>query len=493
MTLSAVNLRDPTWRLSNLYHIIGRSALDEVFVPNDIQANILKTMWFRNIVLKSRKRGTSTLIALMALDRALTCKNQNCQMVNDTMVHAQELFDRVIMYAYDHLPEEAKAIWPIKTRTQRQVVFGNLSVIQVGTSSVGTTPTFLHVSELGKISHDTPLRAREILTGSIQAVASDSNQMVWIESTAWGKVGLFKDMVDAAKRHRDLGRRYDKLDMKFLFYPWYQGKDNRLYDSDQPVSEKMEEYFRKLPVALDAEQKKWYCKQYEALGPDILIQHPSTEDEPFSVAIEGAYFAHQFQRVYAEKRIGRFPIVDGLPVHTSWDIGMHDYMAIWFWQVVEGWAVATDYYENSNQGLEHYVRVLEGKGYRYGTHYAPHDINVKEVGSGQTRREQAEEMGLRFKVVPRIGQKMDAIESARKLLDHVKFDEERCGDGITHLEQYQKKWNPLTVGWSDEPAETGDQHGADALMTFSQGYEGKFSREAILGGDKSDGWTEGFW
>ena len=495
MTITAGQLKDMRWRLSNLYHVINRSGHDELFPPNEIQSDILNRMWYRNIVLKSRKRGTSTLIALLALDTALFQKNQNCQMINDTMNHAEELFERTIMYAYDHLPEEIKYISPVKTRTQRMVVFHHTegSVIQVGTSSVGTTPTFLHVSELGKISFDTPLRAKSIQTGSIEAVASDGNQMVWIESTAWGKTGLFREMVDLARKHRDSGRRLSKLDMKLLFYPWHMGADNRLFESDQVISEVMEEYFRKLGVTLDIDQKRWYCKKYDDLGPDTLIQHPSTEDEPFSVAIEGAYFAHQFRRIYSEKRIGHIPIVEGIPIHTSWDYGInHDYMTIWFWQYVDGFLNAVDYYENSNQGMDHYVRVLEGRGYRYGTHYGPHDLRIKEI-SHKTRQELAAEMGLRFKVVPRIGHKMDAIEMARKILDHVKFDEVRCGVGITHLEQYRKKWNPQTTGWSDEPAETGDQHAADALMTMAQQNDFNFTSAVILGGDKADGWTVGRW
>jgi hypothetical protein len=225
----------------------------------------------------------------------------------------------------------------------------------------------------------------------------------------------------------------------------------------------------------------------------MLVEHPSTEDEPFAVALEGTYFAHQFRSIYSEKRIGAFPVVPGEPVHTSWDIGMRDYMAIWFWQVIGEWAYAIDYYESNDIGLAHYVTVLEGKGYRYGTHYAPHDINVKEVGTGKTRIEQAMEMGLKFKIVPKIGAKMDAIELARKLLDFVKFDEVRCGEGIVHLEQYRKKWNPLANGWSDEPAKTGDQHSADALMTFAQGYPGQFRKTKIHVQDSESDWTKGKW
>lgn len=485
--------KNAAWRLSNLYHVINADGRDVLFQPNEVQRPVLRDMWFRNVILKSRKRGLSTLIGVLALDTAMSEANSNCQMISDTMVHAEELFRRVIKYAYDHLPDEVKGAFPIASQTQRQIVFENGSVIQVGTSSVGTTPTFLHISELGKIAHDTPDRANEILTGSIQAVASSGNQMVFVESTAWGKTGMYKEMVDRARKLQDSGRSLSKLDLKFLFYPWYMGADNRVFDSEQPISTEMEEYFAKLPTTLDLAQKKWYCTQHEILGPDMLIQHPSTPDEPFSVAIEGAYFAHQFRKVYRDKRIGKFPVDPGLPVHTSWDIGMHDYMAIWFWQIMGGFAVAVDYYESSGFGLPHYAEKLDQRGYRYGTHYAPHDINVREVGTGKTRIEQALELGLRFKIVPKCAVKMDAIEAARRLLDRVKFNEPLCGDAIAHLEAYRKRWNPLANGWSDDPADTGDQHAADAFMTFAQSDDFSFEREAVLTGKVESEWSKGRW
>jgi hypothetical protein len=493
MRITPEQLLDQRWRLSNLYHIISDSGHDVLFQMNNVQGQFIEDMWYRNVILKSRKHGITTLVAVMGLDRALWEGNQDCQFISDTMVGAMRIFRRIIKYSYDHLPAEIKATIPVESETQTQLVFANGSIISVGTSSRSTSPTFLEVSEYGRISAKWPEKAREILTGAIQAVASTGDQMVFVESTAMGKIGAYKDMVDRAKKIRDSGKHPSKLDMKLLFYPWYAKKDNRLFESEQIISPVMEEYFTKLGVPLDMEQKKWYATQYEILGPDMLVENPSTEDEPFTVAIDGAYFAHQFRRVYAEKRVGRFEMVSGLPVDTSWDIGMHDYMAIWFWQEVDGFIRAVDYYENSGQGLEHYVRVLEGRGYRYGVHYAPHDVNVKEVGTGKSRLESAADLGLRFKAVPRIGQKMDAIESARRMMDHCQFDEVRCDEAIVHLEQYRKKWNPLQNCWSDEPAKTGDDHCADAFMTLAQGKTFNWKVGQVLKESGESAWTKGKW
>ena len=45
-----------------------------------------------------------------------------------------------------------------------------------------------------------------------------------------------------------------------------------------------------------------------------------------------------------------------------------------------------DYYESAGEDLPHYAQVLKAKGYVYGKHWAPHDIEVLELTSGRTRR-----------------------------------------------------------------------------------------------------------
>lgn len=493
--VTVANLNSFRWRMYNLYRIIDDNGNDVQFNPDvrPTQKRVFRDLWYRNVILKSRKHGITTLVDLMALDRALFYKNQDCQIISETMTSASRIFRRIIKHAYDQLPVAVKEFVSLRNDSTTQMVFSNGSMISVGTSSRSTTPTFLHISEFGRIGAKYPDKAREIVTGAIQAVSATGSQMVFVESTAMGRVGAFKEMVDRAVKLKQLGTKLSKLDMKLLFFPWYEKPDNRITDSDQPITEQMQEYFAKLNVKLDDAQKRWYQIQYEILGPDMLSENPSTPEEPFTVSLEGAYFSHQFRRIYLERRICRLDIVPDLPVHTSWDIGMHDYMAIWFWQIVDGWIHAIDYYENSGQGLPHYVGILESRGYRYGTHYAPHDINVKEVGPGKTRIEQAAELGLRFKPVPRVNKKMDSIDVLRKMLDHMKFDEVRCDIGVSHLEQYRKQWNPLQNGWSDDPAKTGDDHGADAAQCFAMGYDGKWDETPILGGNKKDAWCSGKW
>jgi phage terminase large subunit len=96
---------------------------------------------------------------------------------------------------------------------------------------------------------------------------------------------------------------------------------------------------------------------------------------------------------------------------TAWDLGIGDSTAIWFYQVVGREVHIIDYYENSGEGLPHYISVLKQKGYIYGRHYAPHDIQVRELSSGKTRREVARGLGITFDIAPNVAIE-DGIEAA---------------------------------------------------------------------------------
>lgn len=163
----------------------------------------------------------------------------------------------------------------------------------------------------------------------------------------------------------------------------------------------------------------------------------------------------------------------GVPVHTFWDLGVNDTTVIWFVQRAGlEWRVI-DYYEHSGEGLEHYAKVLDAKadpkgpGYRYGRHYAPHDISVRELGTGISRRERGAELGIRFETVPRVENKADSIEAARTMLPQCWFDEEQCALGLERLEHYRKEWDDRLGCYRDRPLHDNNSNGADAFQTFA--------------------------
>ena len=78
-------------------------------------------------------------------------------------------------------------------------------------------------------------------------------------------------------------------------------------------------------------------------------------------------------------------------------------------------------YEASGEGLPHYAQVLRDCGYTYGTHWAPHDIRVRELGSGPSRLETTATLGIRFQTVPNMPLE-DGIHAVRMLLPRCWFD-----------------------------------------------------------------------
>jgi hypothetical protein len=187
----------------------------------------------------------------------------------------------------------------------------------------------------------------------------------------------------------------------------------------------------------------------------------------FDAALTGAYYAKDLQD--AADRITSVPWEPMLPVHTAWDLGMADSTSIVFWQQTRGGEIRIiDYYEASGQGLDHYVRELRNRPYTYGRHIAPHDIAVRELGTGKSRLEVAESLGIRFEVAKQMSVK-DGIDAVRMMLPRCWFDAGKTGSLIEALRLYQEKYDPkrnISLG----PLHDWTSHAADCIryMAISQ-------------------------
>jgi phage terminase large subunit len=223
---------------------------------------------------------------------------------------------------------------------------------------------------------------------------------------------------------------------------------------------------------------EWAYREYKAsqtglLDPDYLRQarEMMTNDEyaqefecSFEASVKGAIYAKELEQARTDGRIGTVPIEPALPVHTAWDIGMSDHTAIWFVQQTRtGEVRVVDYYEASGEGLPFYAKLLKEKGYTYGRHIAPHDIQVRDFsGSGRSRQEVAREYGIRFEVAPKLDPE-DGIHAARMLLPRCVFDATRCAAGIEALKHYRRDYNSRLNEFKATPVHDWASHGADAF------------------------------
>ena len=188
----------------------------------------------------------------------------------------------------------------------------------------------------------------------------------------------------------------------------------------------------------------------------------------FDAPLVGSYYGDAMTKTMEEGRICKVPYDSRLPVHTAWDIGMHDATAIWFFQINNREVWIIDYYEDSGKGLEDYAAVLKEKMYTYGDHIAPHDIAVRELGTGKSRQEVALNFGIRFRIAPQIGIQ-DGISAVRQVLPRCWFDEDRCERGIDAMKQYRKEFDDKRGMYREKPNHDWTSHGADAFRYLAVG------------------------
>ena len=191
----------------------------------------------------------------------------------------------------------------------------------------------------------------------------------------------------------------------------------------------------------------------------------------FEAAIQGAYYAKEMKEATEDGRITRVPYDRAASVITAWDLGIGDSTAIWFAQFVGQEIRIIDYYENSGVGLDHYAKVLFDKEYHYEQHILPHDVQVKELGTGKSRLETLDALGIRnIEIAPKLAVE-DGIQAARSMIPRCWFDESKCNRGIEALRQYRRDYDERLKTWRGRPLHDWTSHGADAFRYLAVGYK----------------------
>ncbi len=182
----------------------------------------------------------------------------------------------------------------------------------------------------------------------------------------------------------------------------------------------------------------------------------------FEMGVEGSYYAKYLDKMRVKGQIGQVPWEASFKVHTAWDIGVRDSTTIIFFQTIGQTVRIIDCYENSKVGLEHYIKVLDQKPYKYGKHIAPHDIRVREFGTGMTRVEKARQLGINFTIAPDVSIE-DGIEAVRSALSKVWIDEVQCMPLIKALENYRQEWDGKRKIYKGHPLHDFSSHWADSM------------------------------
>lgn len=229
---------------------------------------------------------------------------------------------------------------------------------------------------------------------------------------------------------------------KLVFIP------SQVYDN--PILlEKDPEYLKYLKTMKDEELRRaWLEGSWEGFG------------------VEGAYYKDAIQRAEQENRIVENLYDPMLPVHTWCDLGINDSFSIGYFQVAHKQWRVIDYDEFEGESLGDAINRMREKPYTYGEHYAPHDIQVRELGTGVTRQETARNLGIHYNTVAQLSVQ-EGIDALRMRFPTLWFDREKCELLLKRLRRYHKEFDEKRGIYKSKPAHDENSHGADMMRYWA--------------------------
>lgn len=281
-----------------------------------------------------------------------------------------------------------------------------------------------------------------------------------------------------------------------LWKTWKNAQDNPDWTVifktiDDSLKEESGETIDNLRIALEDDKR-------------LVLQGMMTQDEfnqewycSFEAAIKGAYYAEQIAEARKNNRIKAVPYDKALKVHTVWDLGVGRALGIGFYQRIGNETHLIDYWEGGDgQGIVDGIKEIQRKDYIYGSHFAPHDINAKELMSGKVRIETARELGINFEIVPMINV-IDGIDKGRLMWSRLWVDENNCDDWLNAISQYKSEWDEEKGKFGDKPVHDWTSHAADVhryasliedKMTNDDGFYNSYeAQEARMNSQKDTG------
>lgn len=224
--------------------------------------------------------------------------------------------------------------------------------------------------------------------------------------------------------------------------------------------------------ALDKERLE-YQSEYGPEDGDALFAQEYLCD--WNAAIVGSYYGRLMRDAESAGRIRPVPYDPMALVHTSWDLGLTDMTAIWFFQIVGHEIHVIDYLENSGQPLSWYAGELHKKPYAYGEHILPHDAEAKELQTNRSRTDTLRGLNLNVRVLKANGAERvlvaDGINAVRTILPRCWFDAEKCAKGIDALKAYRREWDEKLKTFHDRPVHDWASHPADSFRYLALGVD----------------------
>jgi phage terminase large subunit len=218
----------------------------------------------------------------------------------------------------------------------------------------------------------------------------------------------------------------------------------------------------------------WFPETLRREKDELRIRDPDAYQNIWEgncrVALDGAVYARELRQAQAEGRIRAVPYDAAKTVHTFFDLGWADNTSIWFAQTVGSELRLIDYYSDNQMPIQHYINVLQNKGYMYGTDWLPHDAKAKTLATGRSVEEIMLAAGRKVRIVPNLSVS-DGINAARTVMNRCYFDEQKCAEGLQSLRRYRYEVDGDTKQFSGRPLHDYHSHAADAFRYFAISIE----------------------
>lgn len=236
---------------------------------------------------------------------------------------------------------------------------------------------------------------------------------------------------------------------------------------------------------LAEESPDWYYLMLKASQSGILpkseldaMRAQMTDDQyaqelecSFDAAVLGTYYASTLESMDTKGELWRPQMYDPeFPVNVAADLGFSDSTAFWFWQQKPDGIAMIDHFEAQGKRLDFYFTMLDALGYKYENIFLPHDAKAKTLQTGRSTIEQFLEhftdTPTEIRITPMLSVQQ-GIDAARLVLPHVRFDKERCSDGVECLRAHRRNFNDLTKAFADKPLKDWTSDTSDAFRYFA--------------------------
>ena len=501
-------LADKAWRMNHLYTVVDEGGTRVPYRRRWVQLDFARLRHVLDVILKSRQHGITTECCLSILDDAMWIPDLQCGIIAHTKNDAAEIFNTKIELPYLALPPQIRKANPAVELDRSHITFRNGASIRVAVSFRSATTHRLHISEYGKICAKFPARAEEIKTGTLPSVHPQLGGRITIESTAEGSAGHFCELCNIAQAQTIFADKHNmKLNAKqyrFHFYAWQQDPKNAIDPLGVVISDRLKDYFAELEgkhsLSFTPEQMAWYAMTKDGpggLGKDMMREHPSIAEEAFAASVEGAVYGDELSIARNEGRVGQVPWIKDLPVYTSWDLGVRDATAVWFWQLVRDEIHFIDYYRCVGRGPVYHAQQMLNKPYAYASDrpwaFMPHDVMNRGGEAAIPMIDTYRGLGLKVQKVRRPQSKAQGIAAVRDSFNRFWFDATRCdatddeadvtkrdmkSSGLRALAYYRYIWDDDAGCYGKEPFHDWASDGASALQTCALAI-----KYHLIGGD----------